>query len=436
VLHVPLDTLPIQAFENPCIAELTNMAIANAYNAYQNHVDSLLTAFRNDYIAHCMSLKETMTRRYKLVEHHFTLYYYDQAGNLIKTIPPEGVECLPITAYNDPLALQVASDRAGNTQTVVTSHRMATVYKYNSLNQLVAQHMPDMDDISKWSQSLANGLDVMLVTNAIQMLDASNGYLAGYVTNSNAGVGTKRGYLYRTTDGGANWTRITNLFTSDLKAIKMVNTTTGFAVGVNGVALRTLDGGNTWDLLNIHSLGINADFVDVAVKDQNNAAFIASDGKIVQYSSANLFLATVSYPTSPSLVTAIQEVGGTAAMNNYLMTGNFTANGETNGRIFRVTLTGATSTITPTEELAIGDTWNDVSMYSYLNGVSVGTDGDAALSDLTTNISFFRTSNNSGNILSTLFLNATNGVAIIKNGSTQYLYSTLDGGKNWTIVNV
>lgn len=40
---------------------------------------------------------------YNLHEYHYTLYYYDQAGNLIKTVPPEGVNPLPL-ADSDPNA--------------------------------------------------------------------------------------------------------------------------------------------------------------------------------------------------------------------------------------------------------------------------------------------------------------------------------------------
>ncbi|MBN8785275.1 MAG: hypothetical protein J0G98_19605 [Terrimonas ferruginea] len=34
---------------------------------------------------------ETFTASYLPKEYHYTLYYYDQAGNLVKTVPPAGV---------------------------------------------------------------------------------------------------------------------------------------------------------------------------------------------------------------------------------------------------------------------------------------------------------------------------------------------------------
>ena len=62
---------------------------AAQYN-YDTYVDSVSNAIISEYDAHCLSVEETMTYDYMDKLYHFMLYYYDQAGNLIKTIPPEG----------------------------------------------------------------------------------------------------------------------------------------------------------------------------------------------------------------------------------------------------------------------------------------------------------------------------------------------------------
>ena len=62
--------------------------------------------------------------RYTQKTHHYTLYYYDRAGRLTKTVPPEGVQ-------------------ADGTRASSPLHRMATTYEYNSLGQLVSQKTPD-----------------------------------------------------------------------------------------------------------------------------------------------------------------------------------------------------------------------------------------------------------------------------------------------------
>ncbi|MBP2832839.1 hypothetical protein J8281_11640 [Aquimarina sp. U1-2] len=55
--------------------------------------------------------------------YHFTLYYYDRAGNLVRTVPPEGVRTVD--------------------ERVSTAHTYVTGYDYNSIAQLSSQNTPD-----------------------------------------------------------------------------------------------------------------------------------------------------------------------------------------------------------------------------------------------------------------------------------------------------
>ncbi len=55
--------------------------------------------------------------------YHFTLYYYDRAGSLVRTVPPEGV--------------RTVNDRTA------TAHTLVTGYDYNSIAQLASQNTPD-----------------------------------------------------------------------------------------------------------------------------------------------------------------------------------------------------------------------------------------------------------------------------------------------------
>lgn len=63
--------------------------------------------------------------------YHFTLYYYDRAGHLVRTVPPEGVELIPADAFGN---------RDRNTH---PNHTLVTTYEYNGLGQLVAKESPD-----------------------------------------------------------------------------------------------------------------------------------------------------------------------------------------------------------------------------------------------------------------------------------------------------
>ena len=107
------------------------------FNAYS---DSLHGKFDSLYRAKCMQayLYESFTVTHIQSEFHYTLYYYDQAGNLLKTVPPGGVN-----ANYDSLWLNsVAAARlAGGS--LVPTHGLLTQYRYNTLNQVMAQQTPD-----------------------------------------------------------------------------------------------------------------------------------------------------------------------------------------------------------------------------------------------------------------------------------------------------
>jgi len=83
---------PYTKYDNPCVRQKINLAYQNAANKYQQYINGIITTFANAYTQHCLSAFEKFTYKYFDKEYHHTLYYYDQAGNLIKTIPPEGVQ--------------------------------------------------------------------------------------------------------------------------------------------------------------------------------------------------------------------------------------------------------------------------------------------------------------------------------------------------------
>jgi len=102
--------------------------------AIQKLVEVRASAAYNTYRTQCLSgLVESLQYRYASREHHYTLYYYDQAGNLVQTVPPEGVK--PLTD------VQVAAFMAGNRTD--PPHVLKSVYQYNSLNAPIAQKTPD-----------------------------------------------------------------------------------------------------------------------------------------------------------------------------------------------------------------------------------------------------------------------------------------------------
>ena len=74
-----------------CSAELLQGVYARAGQEYDLYIRQIRISFRNAYISKCLSNQASAKVEGKQFEYHYTLYYYDQSGNLVKTIPPEGV---------------------------------------------------------------------------------------------------------------------------------------------------------------------------------------------------------------------------------------------------------------------------------------------------------------------------------------------------------
>ncbi|ADR20259.1 hypothetical protein MATR_21250 [Marivirga tractuosa] len=80
----------------------------------------------------CLSkdhVHDEVSMRYTDGAYHYTLYYYDRSGNLVKTVPPKGVNLLDGSAAE-------SADQ-------LPAHELVTSYSYNSLGQLVHQESPD-----------------------------------------------------------------------------------------------------------------------------------------------------------------------------------------------------------------------------------------------------------------------------------------------------
>lgn len=114
------------------------MASANAKVLYQDYLLEEKEAFARNYEQSCAVAFSPQHEQFEMtapfVQHHYTLYYYDQAGNLVQTVPPKGVEKLS-TAHTDEVM--------DGTNAHQPPHTLNTFYRYNSLNQTVWQSTPD-----------------------------------------------------------------------------------------------------------------------------------------------------------------------------------------------------------------------------------------------------------------------------------------------------
>ncbi|PSL24497.1 RHS repeat domain-containing protein [Chitinophaga ginsengisoli] len=108
------------------------------FNAYR---DSLKAGFNKVYIDSCMNagLREIFTVSYTTSEYHYTLYYYDRAGSLVKTVPPAGV-----VVNRTPTWLNAVKAARAKGLEQLPAHTMVTNYRYNTLNQVIAKMTPDI----------------------------------------------------------------------------------------------------------------------------------------------------------------------------------------------------------------------------------------------------------------------------------------------------
>jgi RHS repeat-associated protein len=254
----PYDCCPLVTpqlmLENPCRKSLEMIAQNNATIRYEEYIKNIRNEFQRRYVKKCLSVYEDFFMRYNNSEDHTTLYYYDQAGNLVRTIPPKGV--VPFDPVIDKAKLdQVRVDRAQGVKTVFTTHTMATTYKYNSLNQLQYQSTPDQLDMKIFeSKQASTGLPVGQVVNDMQFTSPAKGFA---VTEDASG--TVQGHIYTTNNSGNSWTEITAFGVPDLNDLKSISfnetdnnavpdITREFAVGKNGTLLERNAGNNTWAL--------------------------------------------------------------------------------------------------------------------------------------------------------------------------------------------
>ena len=143
--------LPPAANSITTCSDSTFFATTSGTALFNTYTDSLTNGFEQSYLNTCMQAykHESFTVTHAHSEYHYTLYYYDQAGNLLKTVPPAGVQIDTDTNW----IKQVEAAKVAG-QVLVPAHTMATNYRYNTLNQVISQHSPDGSTSNFWYDRL------------------------------------------------------------------------------------------------------------------------------------------------------------------------------------------------------------------------------------------------------------------------------------------
>jgi RHS repeat-associated protein len=155
---------------DPCSTKLERLARLNAATRYKQYLEQVKLDFMNVYIQSCLRNArrvEQFTDTYEDKEKHYTLYYYDQGGNLVQTVPPAGV--FPLSAAD------LASVKIARAEGIrkVPNHTLLTKYWHNSLNQVVKQETPDAGVSLFWYDALGR---LVLSQNAQQQIDSKYSY--------------------------------------------------------------------------------------------------------------------------------------------------------------------------------------------------------------------------------------------------------------------
>jgi RHS repeat-associated protein len=183
----------------------------------QNEIDSTLANYKT-YCAGPPNIEDTMIIRYQLDYHQYTLFYYDLAGNLIKVIPPKGVDEFEWITDKDG---NIDRSVRGNypTRADAKQHSHATVYAYNSLGQRVFKYTPDGGKTQYWHNSMGqlrfsqNEKQLANGTFSYLKYDALGRIVEAGESDDNCGSYYNGGWVYFTDDNTCPSTGTNRVFT-------------------------------------------------------------------------------------------------------------------------------------------------------------------------------------------------------------------------------
>jgi len=185
--------------ESPC-QQTHNQAVALATSIYEYRKANLLAKFDSLYRQTSLTAPEQFSVGYNNKEYHYTLYYYDQAGNKVKTVPPKGV--FPVFRKGFLDSVKAAKDA---NVLLTPKHTLASNYRYNSLNALVAKHSPD-EGLTEYEYDVLGRL--VKSTNAKQRaLWIANKQIYSYTEYDNLGRISEVGEQLFNWDGMNNSTK-------------------------------------------------------------------------------------------------------------------------------------------------------------------------------------------------------------------------------------
>ncbi|UUC46490.1 thrombospondin type 3 repeat-containing protein [Flavobacterium cerinum] len=173
----PTINLDVTNVLSPC--EIFTNTVKETYlkELEEDYYNNKREEFKVKYIKAAIDgLNESLKKNAADKEYQYTLYYYDQAGNLVQTVPPQGVSRLtPASDLTINEVRKTTPEEVATTVNGVTvdpAHTMKTQYRYNSLNQLIWQKTPDGGETVFAYDALGR---IIASQNSKQKADSANG---------------------------------------------------------------------------------------------------------------------------------------------------------------------------------------------------------------------------------------------------------------------
>lgn len=140
--HAVNESIPLGDTINNCERLRLKAAIYEGKVRYRQYINSIRNKLTGDFYAYIMGsgIQEKLKVGYRNQRFNYTLYYYDRAGNLMRTVPPAGVAMLNGASLN---GVDGARTSFNSSWQYLPEHLKPSDYKYNTLNQVVQQNTPD-----------------------------------------------------------------------------------------------------------------------------------------------------------------------------------------------------------------------------------------------------------------------------------------------------
>lgn len=277
----------------------------------------------------------------------------------------------------------------------------------------------------------------------------------GYIALT-SGFGS--GQLYKTNDGGLNWSILVSALSSDVMDIDASPNGNLFMCGVSGFLQRSTNNGQTWTTI---STGSNVDLTDITAPT-NNFVYAAGSSEIIKSTDGGLTFSTLGNPGSGNglSIRAIDFANSTNGIagfdqgytyyttdggttwNNYFFNSWMNVNAVVANSSSNFMAVGTSGVILKSNNA--GNTWADQSSrlteyrlnaLSVINSNNVFAAGFAGTILNTTNGGTSWTAQNSNaggeDLFDIQFINSNTGVAVGSNGT---IVKTTDGGQNWNFI--